>query len=597
MSKVQIKLLVYGIIISAIPIISIGLFSYMITSNILKVNLQKDSDNLLNQIVENVDTKVSKIEKSMDLLFTNGTIQNILATIDFERPNVDSYEAAQKINNILYSLFYKEEDIISAMFFTEKSGNYAYRGYVNNDELIRTQQWYLDTVENVGQITWNGPMNNPFNNTDTFKSFLVGRSLRDTNNIRDMAPIGVIYLGINGELFDSILEKINAFDNSDLIILDEKNKIISKTKNNVFKNFSISDIEQKKFKKEKDSFNIKIENEELIVKYISSSNKKWKVMQITSYKKYFAPINNIKLFTLVLCIICFIIVNIVAYIFSRSITNPITQLYNAMALVSRGRFDTIINIETKDEIGEICNGFNILIKKIENLFLEVIEKERQMKDIYLRSLRYQINPHFIYNTLATIALVVGNKRSSEGKEMILALSRILKNTISKVDVLITINDEIKNVKDYICIQQIWYESNLNVSYDIQDEVVFCKMPCMLVQPIVENAINHGLNRKLNKGNKAKLSLKVYREEDKILIEVFDNGLGISEERLGTIFSSGSENELKESKAHIGLKNIDQRIKLQFGEEYGLKVESTRNEYTKVTMTIPIINIEGEEKYA
>ena len=579
MYKLQNKLFVFFGVSAIIPIIIIGIFSYVVLKNNMHEKFSTDSKSLLLQASLNIENKVAKINKSLELTKSNNRIQLIMHDVDFLKQNIETYNAKQEINNILQYIFLKENDVVAINFLPDKGGYFTYNGYINNEKEVRNSNFYKMIKEGNGRIMWIPTIKDPFYNSNIDGQIVVGCSVKDVNNLSNKEDIGVICLDINSNIFTDVIKNVNDTQKN-IFVFNNNGEIIAGTKKDKLGDEFAKKVLEKAAVSSSDTFWIKENNKSKIVNYITFSPEKWIICEITSYEDYYGAVNSIGLFAILICLALIGIISFLAYYFTKVISIPMKSLYKSMQAVSLGKFNVLVNVRKRDEIGDICHGFNELVKNTEVMFHNSIEKERQIKDIQFRLLRYQINPHFLYNTLTTIALVVKDKRTDEGFEMIMSLSRILKNTLNRTEQLIDFAEEIESIKDYIYIQQIWCDHKINVTYEFDDDVLCFKVPNMLMQPIVENAINHGLNRKLNKGMEAELSIKARQDNEFLYINIYDNGVGISEEDLKTLLTP-----TKMQKNHIGLQNINERVKLQYGDKSGIVMNSIKNEFCDICIKI------------
>ncbi|UKS29485.1 histidine kinase [Paenibacillus sp. HWE-109] len=253
--------------------------------------------------------------------------------------------------------------------------------------------------------------------------------------------------------------------------------------------------------------------------------------------------------------------------------------------------ETKINIEVvkkpKNEIGEIISGFNQMIKRIDDLFTLMIEIERKKRKSEIDMLKYQINPHFLYNTINSIRFSAMKHKDEITTNMLITLSRLLRNTLSHKSNLIQLKKEMQTIRDYIILQQLRYDNKLNVEYNIEGKTQHLYVPYMILQPIIENSIMHGLNLKLNSGGFANIILNSYLDDNNThIISIYDNGGGIASPIMENIMEHHSN--IVSDSTQIGLYNIHKRIRLQYGEPYGIEIQSVVGEYTNVKFILPVI---------
>lgn len=209
-------------------------------------------------------------------------------------------------------------------------------------------------------------------------------------------------------------------------------------------------------------------------------------------------------------------------------------------------------------------------------------KETEKKQAELSALRYQIRPHFLYNTLNSIRILALYNKQNDIAKSIQILARMMQNLFSHKS-MITLSQEMTFIHDYVDLLQLRYKNKIEVFYQTEDSVADCIIPNMLLQPVVENAVSHGLAAKLvEPSESARLYINIYRQEDDLLLEVTDNGVGMSPEEIDAILCSESDSTTEK----IGLRNISERVKLLYGEAYGLSVTSQKGLFTTVTVRLP-----------
>lgn len=264
------------------------------------------------------------------------------------------------------------------------------------------------------------------------------------------------------------------------------------------------------------------------------------------------------------------------YVFSSSFTRRIVHLRNKVDKVEQNNLEIIIQSSSRDEIGELTNGIGKMLGRIKSLISQVYEAESAKRESEYSQLIAQINPHFLYNTLSFIHWRSVKKQDIETGYMVAALAQFYRTTLNKGKALVTIKDELANIKAYIDLQLIMHDASFEIDYKVEESLLNHHIIHFILQPIVENAIKHGFAEPLI-GDRL-LNISVYLEKGEIKMKVEDNGIGMSseqEQKLLTASSSG-----------YGVKNVNDRIKLYYGTDYGLDIFSNPGQGTKVMITLP-----------
>ena len=270
-----------------------------------------------------------------------------------------------------------------------------------------------------------------------------------------------------------------------------------------------------------------------------------------------------------------------AFFISSQITRRITNLSVAMDHVQEGNFSTQLSVQGNDEIAELSHHFNSMLKDLRRLMNEVVETQKEKRKRELEILQAQINPHFIYNTLDTLQWKALEYGASDLSDLILSLSSFFRVSLSKGKEMIPLREEIKHVRSYLDIQKARYEEILTYEIQVEESLDDVFLPKILLQPLVENAIYHGIKPKLAQG---KISILAQLEGEDLLLKVQDNGVGMTEEKVNQLEEAF---EGKRAPVSYGLHNVHQRIRLTYGNPYGLHVESCLQDGTTVTIRLPM----------
>ncbi len=275
-------------------------------------------------------------------------------------------------------------------------------------------------------------------------------------------------------------------------------------------------------------------------------------------------------------------------VLSRYISRPIHSLNQAM-----GEFEANAEgfsyepVYGSREVTSLSNAFGHLVIRIQELMNQVRNEEIVLRKTELRALQAQINPHFLYNTLDSIAWMCEEGRTKDAVEMVNALARLFRISISKGHELIPVEKEVEHAKSYLQIQKFRYKNQFQYSFDVQESCLHYYCNKITLQPIIENAIYHGLNRMIDEGF---IEIKIFEDGGDVVFTVEDNGVGMTKEQCESILHK----EVKGQTGGIGIKNVNDRVKIYFGEQYGMKIESELDEGTKVSIRMPKLEEDSYE---
>ncbi len=339
----------------------------------------------------------------------------------------------------------------------------------------------------------------------------------------------------------------------------------------------------------------KVESREMLITFNTSSSTNWTVISIIPIDILYRSVSFLEVVILFTVIICLLLSLMIAMIISRNITRPISDLRELMRRAELGEFNVQIPVKTTDEIGELSLSFNSMITKINNLIQTVYETKILKREAELNALQSQINPHFLYNTLQIMDIIAEDEGIFIIGSICKALSKLFRYSINRGKEIVPISSEIEHLKNYIYIQKIRFKDKFEVIYNIDEYICDYRIIKLILQPLVENAILHGTEKKIGQ---CKIIISGVIKNDTIEICVEDTGVGMDENHLQKIRRSLNDEIIHAetytlSRGSIGIINVSARIKLYFGEQYGLQIDSNLNQGTKVKVVIPAIKHKGE----
>lgn len=356
---------------------------------------------------------------------------------------------------------------------------------------------------------------------------------------------------------------------------------IDEIKENVESPVEIGTYEENIFKLETNVYILTELIQEQIQEYIYYESRSMETVR----KKINKDINNTLKVSVVVFAVLLLVTWFIARIIAESISKPLHALTEMTKLVGEGDFRTRALEDTGDEVKALTYHFNRMIEQIEGLINAVKQEHRNVREAELKLLQAQINPHFLYNTLDNILWLIEADRKENATRMITLLSEFFRTSLNKGKDIITIREEIEHVQSYLSIQQYRYQDIMDYSIEVDEEILTCIIPKLTLQPLVENAIYHGVKSKRGKGC---IRIKGRIKEGKIYLIVEDNGKGIEAIKLRHLEEMLTNNYDTSQVEGFGIMNVNERIRLRYGKEYGLRIHSTLNKGTKVQVEFPII---------
>lgn len=403
---------------------------------------------------------------------------------------------------------------------------------------------------------------NPLRSSSKFLSF--------TNTVTDESDRILAYIMVNVEeraIFYKYVDNLYDGKASEIVILDENSKIVSSQNSEYMGEL----YQNKNFYMQNHSGVINSNLFPTIGIFYKTAFSGFSFFMTVEKSEILSDLNELRYF-LILFLILFICISIVpSYLITKTMYKPIKNLIQTMERVSGGDLEQRVNVTTDDEIGILSNEFNIMLDNVNELIEKLVKEEMLKKDAELEALQYQITPHFMYNTLNSIkysALIKGEK---ELGGLIGDFVELLQASINKMGTFITVADELHLLQNYIHLQQIRYEGHFNVVYKIAQNAKGCFLPRLLLQPIVENSILHGLDMK-NKDSK--ITVQIWIDIDTLYIDIQDNGRGMTDEQIHKLLTDKTKK--LSGLSGIGVSNIKERLELYYGKKARISYESSKD---------------------
>jgi two-component system sensor histidine kinase YesM len=537
----------------------------------------------LYQVNQHVDTYMEELERLTTLPYYSTDVLNVLEKAD-NASEIEFYYQSKLVKNVLKDSMVNPREDLQGVYLYSWGGKLFFNARnspsINPQYNWKTSYWYSKALKAGGKAVFLGRYRDDRILNQSTNSFSVARVIKSFNG----AIIGGIVIDGNFNGLENIFNNVNLGENSNLVVLDQDNQIIFS------KNLLYLDV-LKNIRNMNQIKTVKLKTGEVLVGSSLSNKTGWKLVGLISVNELNRGINMLRQTLLLLSIVAVMIVGVAAVWVSYGITKPLRKLKSLMKQVQLGNYNVSMKALYGDEIGDVVRAFNKMSIQIHDLINQVLEVRYKQKEAELHNLKMQIRPHFLYNTLELIRAFAELKDNTEIIEMTTALGGLLRYSIKEHNRMVKVKEEMDQIKNYIKIQQIRLGDSFHVEYDVQPEVMqFLTIPIIL-QPIVENAFQHGLSNQLDDGL---LHISCKAIGDMIIFEVFNNGTGIPSEQLRQInelLETEQALELREEVGFgIGLRNVAARIHLTFGEAYGVFVDSEPDGGTTVRIKIPRILI-------
>ncbi|MFC5449967.1 sensor histidine kinase [Paenibacillus aestuarii] len=468
--------------------------------------------------------------------------------------------------------------ILSISFFFKKGDVFSYSRNLKEDiSITRQSEWYSHTLSNPNQVQFIGLQKNVLFDSGNPQVITAAVSPQLLQGIQ---TVELIYCTFNRSSFENILRG-NLNHTADFLIVDNNRQIIASS----YGLSKIDRMDQKLYeqvsKDQEGSFISDLNDKKMLVTYASVPNTGWKVIHQIPYSQLTQTYDKIFGIVIVFTIIGTCIFLMLSFLMVRSLTKPIHLLVRKMTRVMEGNLNAKIAASGSAEMVTLGYTFNYMLDHIHLLILQNKEEERAKRKAEFDALQSQINPHFLINTLNVIKLMALVSNVDNIRNMTNALMKLVSSSFNRGSSLVRLSEEIENLRHYLYIMENRFGKKISVVWNIAEETLPLYILKLLLQPIVENCIVHGLDDKDVDGQ---IWVNASIVEGSLQIEIADNGVGMADEQLNTCIYQNDENKF----SGMGITNVNRRIQLQYGEHYGLSIKPNEPEGTTIVICIPII---------
>ncbi|MBD5459289.1 MAG: histidine kinase [Lachnospiraceae bacterium] len=540
------KILIICIFISLIPMILFGIVSYVQISSQMLKREENNLNETLRQAADSIDYKLNSYMDALNIVLWNDTLKSSL------QKNYD--------NNYEQYMFYKEE--VDPLFLTIRSLNTDIETITlyTSAPSLHPHGDYVLKLESAEDSSW---YEHALNATRPF--FQVSEDGKTLNLVCRMyysypAPISIVCIAVNMDALFASTQ--NLVDGSYCFLLTDANN------EPVYMTYSF--LENASYRS--------VSTEELLAGEIPSdyvatqyrlNDGIWTAWLYRPSNEQLTAYRHFQLTAVLLALLCIIISFLIASYLSQIMAHPLEKLSADILLVEQGQYEVVTDHTDgdfrQDEVGHLQHAFRAMVIQLNHLINEVLIAQIEQQKYELRILQAQINPHFLYNSLSLInvqAIMAGQMGISQMSQL---LSTFYRTMLNKGKSMTTIRDELENTKAYVTIQQIMHSYSFDVTYDIDEQVLYFSVLNLIIQPLAENAILHGLDHRQAPG-KGMLTISCRLENNFIVFHIIDNGCGMSEKDSEAILMADSKG--------YGVQNVHRRIQLYYGKECGLQYRST-----------------------
>lgn len=571
------RMLLSNIVVALIPFLMFSIVSGSIFLDHAQKTAEEHSVQLIHQVSNSMDVYVETIEKMVNY------IQLELQDTPFftmETEDAPGWESeTDYIRSVLENVANSHREV-AGIFIATKEDLYVSTGMsrISRDP-FQNERWYREASENPEEIQLISVVTG--RNIVTNRSYSIDDVFSLAKAVQDPETgevLGVILLDIRHDIIQSSINGVTIGEKGFVFVMDQEDNIVYTPVNGIVYRVN------PKWVKAMEPMSVQIQGGSYQIRSELSPYTGWRTVGVFSMDEVMSSVNTIVYILFTCVIISLVLVVIVSFKFSRTLTNPIFKLKRLMKQAESGDLTVRFNFQHNDEIGELGQSFNHMIARIDQLIQMVYVEQENKRTAEMKSLQEQIKPHFLYNTLDTISWMARDYDAEDIVRLVDALTNMFRIGLSHGKDIITVKEEITHVSNYLYIQKIRYKDKLNYVIHVDESLYAVEVPKLILQPLVENAIYHGVKAKRGGGT---ITITGVPEGENLVFTVQDDGAGMLQEKVEELNRRMSERSVLDEKKSFGLFYIRERIQLCYGKGYGVHVESALGEGTRVTITLPL----------
>lgn len=570
----RLKIMVPFFLLITVPFLISGIITY----DKYSANEDRRAKEYASQIIEQIKINLDNYVKDMERLTASPYYDvHVLATLKVHnRPHQSSIyitnDELNEMNSLLYALALERPEVQGAFLFANDGGLFSNLNDEADSRWTSRDNRWMDSVNDDGTLTILPPHDAAYYKKPT-RVVSVVRLLRDPITL---TPLGMIKVDLAKEGFEQILRTVSFSPGSKLFIMDGNGELI------------YSDTDQPSLTSLLQG-EAALNGEPHIDVTTQSSYSGLQVAGLIPRSDLRGDVNELTRFILIISLCSLLVAYLVAVLLSNHLVKPILYLQKTMRSVQRGRFQERAVMKSNDEVGVLSDAFNKMVGEIDRLVKEVYEVKLRERESELTALQSQINPHFIFNTLESMNMLAVKLGNPELSNLIISLSKLIRYTVDKQETAVYLRDEIAFVDAYLQIQEFRLGNRLSIELDIDPSHEYALLPKLILQPLFENVIEHAIG---NAAVTIKVATRIIEDDLHILIE--DDGIGMSPERIELVErrmyagpdDAHEQRQAAAKKKGFALRNIHQRIRLQYADPYGLSIDKTNRHGTRFIVKLP-----------
>jgi two-component system sensor histidine kinase YesM len=559
--------------------------SFRVTEEAVQTNSRQYAKQLTGSIAYTVNTYIDSMESLASFLASNEDVYDY-----FREPSRSerSRELRKRIQDNLSTILKNRKDVsLIALIGLDGDILFHDRSLEQNPFVpLQKQAWYQAAVDAGGRAVFSS---SHVQNLVRHRYFWVVSLSKLLIDIHRGIPVAVLLIDLNYRLIEDLCTNVSLGKRGYVFIVDSAGNLVFHPRQQVVYSGLKREHVEEVLSSNMSEFEVNDHEGLKLYSIVALQKAGWKVIGVSYPEELGVDRRSLGRVYTAWGILFLSLTILFSFIISLQIARPIKLLRNTIKVVEQGNFDIQAKIERSDEIGELGKDFNIMVQKIKELLQLIIEEQQNKRKSELKALQAQINPHFLYNTLDSVIWMAEDRQHQQVIEMAAALAKLFRISISGGREIISIGEEVEHVRQYLIIQKMRYKDRLDYEICVPEDLFPYRTVKIILQPLVENAIYHGIK---NSPSPGKIIIDGSICYNGIELKVKDNGVGMSAEVLARIMED-TQGERAFVRRGVGVRNVDERIKLYFGKNYGIQFFSSEGEGTEVRIRLPAIREEEE----
>lgn len=534
---------------------------------------------IVRQTNQNIDSYIDYMDNIATMVSGSRDTQTFLYNKDEETLQVS--ECRQRLVEQFRTILKSRNDIRN-IGLIQKDGNRLFNngGQQKNAYLdLDTQAWYKNAITSNRSVLTSSHVQHVIRGERPWV-ITVSRGVRNFTGSGNRE--GVVFIDLNYSAISELCDQNSIGSKGYVFLLDQDGNVVYHPQQQQLYNELQTENIDLVMNTDKETLMDGSGDNARIYTISRSEKTGWTVVGCTNVAELLKDSKKARSIYVLVAAILVVVALVLSNFIARNITRPLQQLRDSMARVQEGDFGTAeVEVTSRNEVGSLTRSFNVMTSRIQELMKQNIYEQQQKRKSELKALQSQINPHFLYNTLDSIIWMAEGKKNEEVVVMTASLARLLRQSISNEEEQVPIGQEVEYARSYLTIQKMRYKDKLEFQIQVDAQIMRVPIIKLVLQPLIENAIYHGLKYKEGKGL---LIVRGYREGENAVLQIKDNGAGMDEQTLSHIFEKHKVNYRSNG---VGVYNVQKRLQLYYGMDYGITYSSKQGEGTTASIVIPM----------